>query len=42
MLSGLDAIEISSEYESPIWTKDVEEEVMTMLVGLKSIPKRKQ
>ena len=33
MLSGLDAIEISSEYESPIWPMDMEEEIMSMSVG---------
>ena len=42
MLSGLDAIDISIEYESPIWATIVEEEVMSMLVGLSSIPNQKR
>ena len=41
MLSVLDAIEISNEYKSPIQPMAVEEEIMSMLVGLLSIPKRK-
>ena len=42
MLSGLDAIEISSEYESPIQPMAVEEEIMSMPVGSSSILKRKR
>ena len=42
MLSGLDAIEILSEYESPIQPMAMEEEFMSMLVGSSSIPKWKQ
>ena len=42
MLSGLDAIEILSEYESPIQPTAVEEEVMSMLVGSSSILKQKR
>ena len=42
MLSGLDAIEISSEYESPIWPTALVEEIMSMHVGSSSIPKRKR
>ena len=39
MLSGLDSIEILSEYESPVRPTTVEEEVMSMLVGSSSILK---
>ena len=41
MLSGLDAIEILSEYESPIQPTVVEAEVMNMPEGSSSIPKWK-
>ena len=41
MLSNLDAIEISSEFESLIRAMAVEEEVMSMLVGSSSIPNKK-
>ena len=39
MPSDLDAIKISSEYESPIRPTAVEEENMSIPVGLSSIPK---
>ena len=39
MLSGLDTIEISSEYESPIYPMTMEEEIMSMSVGSSSILK---
>ena len=42
MLSDLNAINISSEYESLIWTTTIEEEIMSILVGSSSIPKKKQ
>ena len=42
MLRGLDTIEILSEYESPIQSVAMEEEVSSMLVGSLSIPKRKR
>ena len=42
MLSDLNAIEISSEWESPIWPTSIEEEVMNMSVGSSSIPKKKR
>ena len=42
MLSDLDAIEISSEYESSIRPMAVEEEIMSMQVSSSSIPKWKQ
>ena len=42
MLSNLDAIEISSEYESLIWPMAIEEEIMSMPIGSSSIPKQKQ
>ena len=41
MLSGLNAIEILSEYKSPIQPMAMEEEVMSILVGSSSIPKWK-
>ena len=41
MISGLDAIEICSEYESPIQPMAMEEEIMSMPVGSSSIPKQK-
>ena len=41
MLSDIDAIEISSEYESPIRPMAVEEEIMSMCVGSSYIPKQK-
>ena len=41
MLSGLDAIEILSEYESPVQPMAVEEEFMSIPVGFSSIPKQK-
>ena len=42
MLSGVDTIEISNGYESPIWPTIVEEEIMSMPVGSSSIPKQKR
>ena len=42
MLSNPDAIEISSEKESPIRPMNIEEEVMIMSVGSSLIPKIKR
>ena len=42
MLSELDAIEISSEYESHVRPIAMEEEIMSIPMGSSSIPKRKQ
>ena len=42
MLSDLDTIEISSDYESPIQPMLVEEEIMSMPVKSSSIPKWKR
>ena len=42
MLSDLNAIDISSELESPIRPMTVEEEVISMPVLSSSIPKRKR
>ena len=42
MLSDLNAIDISSEYDSPIHPIVVEEEIMSILIGPLSIPKWKR
>ena len=41
MLSDLDAIEISSEFESPIQPTEFEEEIMRIPVSSLSVPKQK-
>ena len=42
MLSDLDAIDISSEFESLIQPMEVEEEAMSMPIGSSSVPKQKR